>query len=68
LRAEQITNDQLTLRVIGSDGRVIFTGRFYPDDFTLDIDFDLSYLSPGVYYFLVTTDMQATTKKVVVAR
>jgi hypothetical protein len=68
LHAEHLTNAQLTLQIISSDGRVIFTGRFYPDDFTLDIDFDLSYLTQGVYYFLVTTDMQATTKKVVVAR
>ena len=68
LRAEHLTNDQLTLQIIGSDGKLIFTGRFYPDDFTLDIDFDPSYLNPGVYYFRVTSERQMALKKVVVAR
>ncbi len=68
LYAEQLTNAQITLQVIGSDGRVIFTGRFYPVDFTLDIDFDLSYLTQGVYYFRVISERHMVLKKVVVAR
>ena len=50
LQAERVTNDQLTVQVVGGDGKVIFTGRFHPDNNNFEIQMDLSYLNPGIYF------------------
>ena len=43
-------NNQLTIQVIGGDGKVIFTGKFYPNNNNFEIQFDLSNLNPVIYF------------------
>jgi hypothetical protein len=65
LRVEQLTSDQLTLHVIGSDGKVIFTGNFKTTNNQFDQQLDFSYLTNGIYFVRIYSQSLQKTIKII---
>ncbi len=68
VQAETPTNDLLILQVISNDGKIIFTGKFYPVDKHSETRFDLSYLLPGIYFIRLQTGDKEVTRKLAVQK
>lgn len=60
------SDDPLLLQVIGSSGKIIFTGAYVPLNGHFDLNFDVSYLVPGIYFVRLKTGGMMLTRKLIV--
>jgi len=65
LQAVGLSNATFIMQIIGSDGRIIFTGRYISDNKHFEIQIDMSYLDPGIYFVRFQDSNQSSSSKVV---
>jgi len=65
LKASNLHAQEMIIEILDGLGKMIFTGRFYADDYYFEKQFDLSLLSPGIYFVRLQTRKNVKTQKLI---
>lgn len=68
LQAEVQVNEKVILQVLDSQGKIIFMERVISGNGSLEKQFDLTYLNPGIYFFRLQAGNIKATQKLLLLR